>query len=119
MTNPLERLADRARHEPYFLAAQLEAFAVAAGLDDAGLCAALGCPAGELARLRLCRAPRDPAAGFREDVEAIARRFGLDPAVLAKAVKSARAAARLRDAVAAPEQAGYLMAARDRDESPP
>ena len=118
MTNPLEQFVDRVRHEPYFLAYWLDVFATGNGFDETRLIEALGCTSETLQSLRLCRVPRDTGEGFREDVEIIARRFGLDPVVLGKAIKSARATLRLREA--APTQpAGFLMAARDREAAPP
>src|SRR5690349_17836802 len=68
MRDPVEAMAGRARREPHFLGCVLERYARAEGLDDDGLAAALGCAAGQLTDLRLCRAPRLDPAGLAEDV---------------------------------------------------
>jgi hypothetical protein len=117
VVDPLESLAARAAGEPFFLAAVLGPYALSEGLDDAALAAALGCPPGELALLRLCRAPRAGPEEFREDVQAIAERFGLDAGKLAEAVKRGRVIARMR--AARPASGGFLMAARDGEAEPP
>lgn len=114
MTQPLDHLAARVADDPFFLAHPLAGFARAAGLDDPGLAAALGCRPGDLARLRLCRSPRPDPADFRADVQAVADRFGLPAAALAAAVRRGQAVAHLR---AAPPTGvdGPLLAARDRE----
>lgn len=112
MSNPLEALARRAEREPFFLGWLLAAHARAAGLDDAALANELGCAAGLLADVRLCRAPREDAAGFREDIECIAAGLGLDAERLAAVVQRGRVAARFQSA--APR--ARLLAARDHDE---
>jgi hypothetical protein len=117
MADPLEALAARAAGEEFFLASLLADYARSEGLDDARLAAALGCPPGELARLRLCRAPRAEPREFREDVTRIAERFGIEPQRLAEAVKRGRVVRRLR-AAGAPG-GGFLMAARDGEAEPP
>jgi hypothetical protein len=117
MADPLDALAARAEGEYFFLAPVLAGYARSEGLDDAGLAAALGCPPTDLARLRLCRAPRTDPNEFREDVARIAERFGIEPGRLAAAVKRGRVVRRLR--AAGPPGAGFLMAARDGDPEPP
>jgi hypothetical protein len=109
----LESLAQRARKEPFFLASVLEAYTQGEGLDDAGLAAALGCRVGDLLMLRLCRAPRTDAEGFRADVECIRERFGLAAEPLYRIVKRGRVLARMQ----AEAGAGFFMAARDREEA--
>jgi hypothetical protein len=117
MADPLEALAARAAGEPFFLAQVLAAFAQSEGLDDAGVAAALGCPPGELAMLRLCRTPRTENPEFWEDVSQVAGRFGIDPQRLAEAVKRGRVVHRLR--AGPPAAGGFLMAARDRQDEAP
>ena len=58
MTSPLDRMAQRAEADPFFLASLLALYAGSEQLDDAGLAAALGCPVETLTDVRLCRAPR-------------------------------------------------------------
>lgn len=117
MPDPLEALAARAAADPFFLAWTLDAYAHSEGLDDAGLTAALGCPAQELAMLRLCRAPRTDPQDFWDDLTCIAERFGLDPQRLAEAVKRGRVVRRFQQA--GQDAGGSLMAARDREAEPP
>jgi hypothetical protein len=116
MIDPLLALADRARTEPVFLAYLLQAFAVAHSLDDAGLADALGCTPADLPLVRLCRALRTTAEGFREDIELIATRFRLDPGRLRAILKQAGSIVCLRAAGREAHESGYLMAARDRIE---
>jgi hypothetical protein len=116
MTDPLEALARRAEGEPFFLASVLAAYARSEGLDDTGLTAALGCPRGELTKVRLCRAPQTDAPQFWEEITALAQRFGMDARRLAAAVKRGRVILRLREAAAG---GGFLAAARDHEPEEP
>ncbi len=110
---PRDRLAERASVEPFFLGFRLKAFAAREHLDDAALAARLGCPVTALAQVRLCRAPRlESSAAYREDVTAIATKFGLNPVALAEAAKAAPPEALARAGSTAP--AGAVLAARDR-----
>lgn len=115
----LENMAERTRRDPFFLGWLLDRYAAAERLDDAALAAALGCPREHLTRLRLCRAPRQGSAEFRADVERIAAVFALTPARLAGIVRRATVLVRLEAANADDESASTLMAARDREETPP
>jgi len=117
MNNALKRLARRVEADPGFMASLLAEYARAEGLDDAGLAAALGCDEERLTGVRLCRAPRPDAAGFREDVRRVAERFAIDAGRLLEIVRQGEALRRLREGgEAAP---GFLMAARDRTDDPP
>ncbi|HEY1187107.1 MAG TPA: hypothetical protein VGE74_05585 [Gemmata sp.] len=116
-TFPLDRLAERASNEAFFLGFRLRTYADREKLDDAALAARLGCAATALAQVRLCRAPRlDSSATFREDVTAIATKFGLNKTVLAEAAKAAPTS--LRSPPRAVESAGAVLAARDRGDAP-
>ena len=117
MDETLRHFLDRADTERFFLASALAAFAQARGWDDAALAAHLGCPVGALTDLRLCRAPREDAAGFREDLEAVVARFPADVVRLAEVVRNSRVAWRLQE-MAQPADAGHLLAARDADPPP-
>jgi len=110
----LRRAAERASQRRFYLASSLLAYARAAGLDDAGLAAALGCDPARLPALLLCRHPTVEGTMFRADVEAIARRFGLEPARLGRVIRNADSLVALRDA-APDERGGLLAAARDRE----
>jgi len=109
----LRRAAQRAGQQPFFLAWSLLAYARAEGLDDDGLAAALGCDPASLPALLLCRRPEGEGAVFRADVEAIAERFRLDAARLARLIRTADTV--VAWAWAATDQVGGLLAARDRD----
>ena len=110
---PLEKMAERARREPFFLGWLLEQYAAPQGLSDAGLVAELGCSSTDLRRLRLCRTPRTDEEGLREDVQHLAKALGLDADRLGRVLRRAVASNKFR-----PDATG-LMAARDRDEEPP
>jgi hypothetical protein len=113
MNDPLNNLAARAEGDPFFLGHVLAAFARGERLDTAGLTAALGCRAEDLARVRLCRVPRLEPPGFWQDVTQIAERFGLDAERLAEIVKRGRVLDRWQ---AGRPGDGFLLAARDQDE---
>lgn len=111
MPDPREHLARRVATDPAFLAWALAGYARGEGLDDAGLAAALGCPVPTLTTLRLCRLPAADPPAFRQDIDRIAGRFGVDADVLAEAVRRAQALRRLQGGAAR----GTLLAARDDD----
>jgi hypothetical protein len=117
MSAALDHLAARVATDPMFLANALAEYARSENLDDAGLIAALGCPASELTRLRLCGAPR--ADQFFTDVAAIAGRFGIDPNILGAVVRRGQSLARLRGTAPSEVEPGFLLAARDDERAPP
>lgn len=112
--SPLQRLARRASAEPSFLGWQLAAFARARGFDDPALAAHLGCAPESLANVRLCGAIRPDH--FRDDVQCVATKFGLNPARLAEAAKPLLAEAAREPAGA--DAPGVVLAARDRSDAP-
>lgn len=115
MDDSVLRLARRAALDPHFLAHALAEYAALRGWDEPALAAALGVDAATLAAVRLCRAPRADAAGFREDTERIAVKFALDRDLLAKAARHGHAVARLARAEGdLSEPAMPFLAARDR-----
>lgn len=116
MADPLEELAARAQREPLFLGFVLAAFSQIEHLDDGRLAATLGCLAEDLVMLRLCRAPRDDAQGFREDIAAISTRFKLDPVGFAKIVKRGRVVAHFQAARTEPKE--QFLAARSPEDPP-
>jgi len=119
MSAALDHLAARVATDPLFLANALAEYTRSEELDDAGLAAALGCPAGELTRLRLCGAPNSDPEQFRADVAAIAGRFGIDANTLATVGRRGQSLARLRAARPPEVEPGFLLAARDDDREPP
>jgi hypothetical protein len=117
VNEPLQRLADRAAADPQFLAFALTEYAKAESLDRPGLLAALGAAEDRFPHVQLCRAPRADPDGFREDVDRIAAKFGLNRDVLATAVRHGQVAAAHQIAAGDPNEAGFLIAARDRKPS--
>ena len=111
-TNPVERVAARAEADPEFLGYALAEYAAAEGLDDAELAARLGCPPGVLPHVKLCRLPPADPAGFQAAVEDLRVAFGVNPQPLADAVRLGQAVVAFR--AAAPAEAGFVLAARDR-----
>lgn len=113
MTTHLETFARRLENDQFFLACPLRAYAQTEGLDDEQLAAALGCAPGVLLGIRLCRAP-SADAGFQNDIELIANRFGVRREALMEAVRRGQAISTMRGDL--PSQQGFLMAARDAEE---
>lgn len=120
MHESVVELARRAGCDPHFLAYSLAEYAAANGWDERALGAALGASTEVLAAARLCRAPRAEPAGFREDVDRLAGKFGLDRDALARAARHGQVAARLAGSGGVqPEPAPPFLAARDRTEPDP
>jgi hypothetical protein len=121
--NPyLAQLARRVAGEPDFLACALAEYARGEQLDDPGLAARLGCPVETLTHLRLCRMPREEAPLFWQDVEQIARRFGVGADFLAEVARRGLSLFHLRNSPASrPQEPGIFLAARDdgRRREPP
>jgi hypothetical protein len=93
MSDNLRRLAERASRDPWFLGHALAAYQQKHGLDDAALARELGAnDTAVVVALRLCRRPgaAEPNWTMEEDVEEIARRFGINPAALARIIGEAR-----------------------------
>jgi hypothetical protein len=85
---PLDALARRTASDPFFLGALLAKHRQAHGLDEPALAALLGCPVAALASVRLCRRPgaAEPDRTAEEDIQDIARRFGINPDALRQVV---------------------------------
>jgi hypothetical protein len=112
------RMARRAVIDPRFLAFALHEYATLQALDEPTLMAALNATPETLAHARLCRMPRSDPAGFVEDVDRIAAKFGLNRDVLAKAVRHGQVRAAIRPAPdeTVPESVTPFLAARDKTE---
>jgi hypothetical protein len=121
VSEALDHLARRVTADPTFLAHPLAAFARSAGLDDTALAGRLGCGLADLARLRLCLAPRPDPADFRADLATVATRFGIDLGTLMAAVRVGEGVIHLHQVPRPAGEPGFLLAARDRDppEPPP
>ena len=118
MSTSLVHLANRVAADPFFLAHPLAEFARSEALDDAALAARLGCAVVDLARLRLCRAPRLDAEAFREDITQIAQQFKLAEGSFTAAVRHGQGLIQMRDVQQPAAQPGFLLAARDRTVPP-
>jgi hypothetical protein len=118
MSESVSRLANRVAIDPFFLAFALSEYATAERLDEAGLAAALGIAIDVLPQVRLCPVPRPDPDGFRQDVDRIAKAFGLNRDVLATVARHGQAIVALRSTeVEKSAESGYLIAARDRPPS--
>jgi hypothetical protein len=115
VSKSLEALARRVESDPFFLAGLLAEYARSESLDDIGLAAILDCELEALTAIRLCRAPRPDRDGFRQDVDQIAARFGLDADRLTAVVRLGESLRRLRS----PAQGGHGFLAAARDGEPP
>lgn len=109
----LQRAAAKASLDPFFLGHLLAFDSKGSRRSDAEIAKRLKCDAAQIARLALCRCPREDAAWFRKDIEKIADFVGCDVSRLAQMVResaSLRALARTSGV----RQANTLLAARDR-----
>jgi hypothetical protein len=119
MSEHLDRLAKRVEHDPFFLAAALNAYARSSRSDDPALAARLGCPTEVLTRLRLCRMPTPVPPAFWQDIAQIASAFGIDPDELAVVVRQGQSLVSLRSSnESRTESPCFLLAARDDDRDP-
>jgi hypothetical protein len=113
MTTPLEDLAGRAKRDPFFLACPLYWYARSESLTEARLAEFLGCSQETLVKVRLCGTPEAKPPAFARDVAAIAERFGLNKAALAKAVRRGTVALQMQS------MSNVSLAARDRKPEDP
>jgi len=111
--NLLKYAAKRSIERPTFLASALEIYRQYEQLDEAGLANYFGIPTTQLTRLALSRRPAPDSPTFRQDVTAIAQRYGFPPVKLANLLR--RVTAYEEGGTTAP---GFLMAARDREDEP-
>ena len=119
MKENLEHLARRVADDPFFLAAPVSRYQRAEGVDEAALAARLRCPVETLTHVRLCRNPFPDAPRFWQDVQKIAARFDLDAKALAEIVRYGQSLLRVqgRGAAGTTNPSGFLMAARDGEET--
>jgi hypothetical protein len=116
MSERIDAFALRVSQDEFFLASALASYARSEDLDDEGLASVLGCTAKTLALLRLCRRPRPELPDFRADLSRVAERFDIDPGILAQVIRRADVLAALQHSA---NEAGLLMAARDRIDHQP
>lgn len=115
MDDMVIRAARRAALDPHFLAFGLHQYAEGQQMDEPALLAELGATPETLAHARLCRTPRGDDAGVKAEVARIAAEFGLNRAVLLRAVRAGEVAVAHRAAAERelPETVAPLLAARD------
>ncbi len=111
--SPLQRFAERARKDPFFLAGTLIAYQQSRGWDDQSLAAFLECEVSALHRLAACRTPSAAPPTFQDEVRAIAAFAGCSPEKLAIILREVMVVTTMRSEGETSEQT-YLMAARDR-----
>jgi hypothetical protein len=109
----LRRTARAAEDRPSFLAATFARYRAIEQIDALELARLLSVAPVRLDELAICLRPR--ADHFREDVAAVAARFGADAGALAAIVREVDAF----DAIAEAIPANPLAAARDADEDGP
>src|SRR5262245_59273956 len=110
VTRLLRRTVRAAETSPVFLASVFACYRATKGTDDAELARRLGVAAERLDELALCRRPR--AELFRQDVAAVATRFGADAGALATVIRQVDAL----EAFAVPGASRVLAAARGVDD---
>ena len=110
---PLQRFAERARKDPFFLAGTLTTYQQVRGWDDQSLATFLECKVSAIQRLAACRMPSATTPQFQDDVRAIAAFVGCSPERLAALIREATVVSAMRKEGKVTEQK-YLLAARDR-----
>jgi hypothetical protein len=110
LTDMARRLAARLTDDRTSLAWVFARYQAAEDLDDLALARQLAVAPELLARIAICGLPRPDH--FREDVTAIAERFGVDRGQLARIVRQTQALETLYQAPTS--SSGFLLAARDR-----
>ena len=86
MSDAPDRAAQRAAHQPFFVASTLARYQQVQGIDEVQLATLLGCSSADLCHIRLCRMPR--AEHVHEEVMTIALRFHVYAADLARILSS-------------------------------
>lgn len=104
------RFAARLVNDPTALAWTFARYKAAEGVDDAEVARRLGIDPDLLARVAICGRPRPGL--WREDIEAVADRFGIEHGRLIRLVRHVDAVTSFYQAAGA--DAGLLAAARDR-----
>ncbi len=109
MPDPIERMAQRAMDDRFYLASAMAEYARSEGLPWQRLAGLLGCSDEQLSQVALCRRPYGDA--IWNDLVQIAGRFTLDVEALVSMVRRADALTSLRSGAGT---ATMLQAARDR-----
>lgn len=109
----LERAAQRAAADPFFLGHVLRSLTESGRTSPAVLADRLGCSPSQLQRLWMCRRPAETGTAFRQEVERIAAFVGCDAVALAQMIREASAVGALKS-MPVPASRSVLLAARDR-----
>lgn len=118
----LRHAAERAVHNSFFLAADLEQFRLHRRMTESDLARFLGCPSDALPKVALCRRPGPQTPRFQDDVRRIASGLGLDLEQLARLLREVdalRALSRVNSGERSVGGEGLLMAARDQEATEP
>ena len=105
----LQVAASRAADSEGMLGSTLRRYCELEGKEPETLAEAFGCPEETIQWLFLCRVPRE--SSFEDDIDAIARRFGVNETALATAIRTVQV---VEGVGFNGSTAGVLLAARDR-----
>ncbi|MDQ2745352.1 MAG: hypothetical protein M3Z66_24055 [Chloroflexota bacterium] len=111
MPDPIERMAQRATDDPFYVASAMAEYARSEGIPWRQVASLLGCSEEQLSQVALCRRPYGDA--IWNDLVRIAGRFALDAEALATMVRRADALTSLRGGAGTTTM---LQAARDRED---
>ncbi len=103
----------RVRVDPFFLGWALDQYETAHQMTDQELAEVLGCNTRDLVRLSLCRLPDDSSPRFREEIHRISEYTPCNADRLVMLVREVIATKKM-SANTNEQNAGFLMAARDR-----
>ncbi len=109
MPDLIERMAQRAMDDPFYVASAMAEYARSEGIPWGQLAGLLGCSEDQMSQVALCRRPYGDA--IWNDLEQIAGRFTLDAEALLTMVRRADALTSLRGGSGTTTM---LQAARDR-----
>jgi len=109
MPDPIQRMAQRAMDDPFYIASAMAEYARSEGIPWRQLAGILDCSEEQLSQVALCRRPYEDA--IWNDLVRIAERFTLDVEALVTMVRRADALTSLRGGAGTTTM---LQAARDR-----
>ena len=116
----LARAFEKAAELSLFVAADLRLYATLNGIPNEKLSSSLKCTTIDLYKLGLCRRPDPLSPSFKSQVEKIASYSGVNGQRLAQVLRetdTAKTMWTLGNAPPGARSAGYLMAARDKEDS--
>src|SRR5688500_10899530 len=116
----MTRAARRMEGDAFYMASALAAYRAIEGLDDEALAALLGCGAGDLPSLALCRRPHPKSPRFQAEVQGLAEYAGVQPLALVRLLRAVNTSNALRtQRTSLPDNRGLLAAARDHEQPEP